>query len=131
MSLCCHLPEHRVLRHVAQHVVHPPHVPLEGEPEAAEVDRPAHRRPRGGFLRDRHGAGVLLVDDDVELAEELDGLEVLAAAEPVRHPLPFLARVVEVEHRRHRVHAQAVERGTRRARTARSTSRKLRTSWRP
>ena len=44
----------------------------------------------------------------LQLADEVDGLEVLAAAEAVRHPLPFLARVVEIEHRGHRVHAQAV-----------------------
>ncbi len=45
----------------------------------------------------------------VQLAQEVDGVEVLAAAEPVRHPLPFRARVVEVEHRRDRVDAQAVD----------------------
>ena len=52
---------------------------------------------------------MLGVDDGVELAQELDGLEVLPAAELVGHPLPFLAGVVEVEHRRHRVDPQAVD----------------------
>ena len=47
--------------------------------------------------------------DVVQLAQEIDGLEVLAAAVPVRHPLARLARVVEVQHRRHGVHAKAVD----------------------
>ena len=32
-------PVHRVLRHVVERVVHPAHVPLEAEAEAAVVDR--------------------------------------------------------------------------------------------
>ena len=45
----------------------------------------------------------------VELLQERDRLEILAAAEAVRHPLALLARVVEVEHRRDRVDAQPVD----------------------
>ena len=41
--------------------------------------------------------------------QERDGLEVLAAAELVRHPLARLARVVEVEHRGDGVDAQPVD----------------------
>ena len=52
--------------------------------------------------------GTRRCDDLVQLAEERDRLEVLAAAVVVRHPLARLARVVEVEHRGDRVHAQAV-----------------------
>ena len=36
---------HRVLGHERQRVVHPAHVPLEREPEAAVVDRPRDARP--------------------------------------------------------------------------------------
>ena len=53
--------------------------------------------------------GTLALDQHVQLLEELDRLEVLAAAELVRHPLAGLARVIEIEHRRHRVDAQAVD----------------------
>ena len=48
-------------------------------------------------------------DDAGEVLEERDGFEVLAATELVGDPLPRLARVVEVQHRRHRVHPQAVD----------------------
>ena len=53
--------------------------------------------------------GLAAVDHLVHLLEERHGVEVLAAAELVRHPLAFLARVVEVEHRRDGVHAYAVD----------------------
>ena len=46
--------------------------------------------------------------DLVHLLQERDRVEVLAPAELVRHPLALLARVVEVEHRRDGVDAQAV-----------------------
>ena len=45
----------RILVHVLEDVVHPAHVPLVGEPEAAEVHRPADAGQRRRFLgrRDR------------------------------------------------------------------------------
>ena len=54
-------------------------------------------------------AGLLGVRQGVQRAQEVDRLEVLAPAVLVRDPLPRLARVVEVQHRRDRVHAQAVD----------------------
>src|SRR3546814_8310233 len=44
-----------------------------------------------------------------DLLEERDGLEVGVAAVDVGRPLPVLAGVVEVEHRRDGVHPQAVD----------------------
>ena len=49
------------------------------------------------------------VDVLVELAQEADRLEVLAAAEDVRDPVVALTRVVAVEHRGDGVDAQAVD----------------------
>ena len=102
-------PVRRVERHVAQAVVHPAHVPLEAETQAAQVRRPAHGRPGGRFLRDGHDARKLPVGHLVETLEEIDRLQVLASAELVGNPLPGLARVVEVEHGGHGVHPQAVD----------------------
>ena len=99
----------RILPGVVEHVVHPAHVPLVGEAEAAEMHRAGHAGPRGRLLRDHRHAGMLGADQPIQLLEELDRLEVLAPAEPVRHPLPRLARVIEIQHRRHRVDAQAVD----------------------
>ena len=41
--------------------------------------------------------------------EKIDRFEIFSAAKLVRHPLAFLARVIEVEHRSHGIDAQAVE----------------------
>ena len=49
------------------------------------------------------------VDDLVEALYEGDRLKVLVAAEPVRDPFSRLPRVVEVEHRGHRIDPQPVD----------------------
>ena len=99
----------RVLGEVLQRVVHPAHVPLHAEAEAADVGGPRHHRPRGRLLRDRLHVRLLLVHLGVEAAKQLDRVQVLAAAELVGHPLALLTRVVEIEHRCHRVHAQSID----------------------
>ena len=40
-------PVNRIDAHVVQEIVHPAHVPFEAEPEAAEISRTRHTRPRG------------------------------------------------------------------------------------
>ncbi len=65
--------------------------------------------PGGRFLGDGDHAGRRAVGDLVHAPQEVDGVEVLVAAVAVRHPFAGLARVVEVEHRRDGVDAQAVE----------------------
>ena len=94
---------------IAQRVVHPAHVPLEREAEPALLDRARHAGPRRRLLGDREAARLFQRDRVVQLAEEVDRLEVLAAAVAVREPLPRLAAVVEVEHRGDGVDAQAVD----------------------
>ena len=99
----------RVVLEVLERVVHPAHVPLEAEAEPAQVGRPRDARPRGRLLGRRDHARLAREQHLVELLEELDGVEVLAAAELVRHPLALLARVVEVEHRGDGVDPDAVD----------------------
>ena len=100
---------HRILTHVAQGVVHPAHVPLQAEAQAATAGRCRHAGPRRGLLGDHDDPRVVAVGGGVGLLDELDRLQVLAPAVLVGAPLTVLARVVEVEHRGHRVHAQAVD----------------------
>ena len=97
-----------VEREIFERIVHPAHVPLEAEAEPAQEDRAADARPRGGFLGDHHDAGVEAVHVLVELLDERDRVEVLAAAEYVGNPFALAARVVEVDHRGDGVNAQAV-----------------------
>ena len=94
---------------VAQRVVHPAHVPLEAETETPVVDGPGHPGPGGRLLGDHHDAGLASVVVLVDPLQQLDGLEVLVAAVLVRHPLPGLTGVVQVEHRGDGVDPQAVD----------------------
>ena len=98
----------RVVLEVAERVVHPPHVPLEPEAEPAEVGRARDARPGRRLLGRRDHAGLARVDELVQLLQERDRVEILAAAELVRTRLTGLARVVEVEHRGDRVDPQSV-----------------------
>ena len=82
---------------------------LKPKPEATQVGRPGDTRPGCGFLGDHGRSRVEAEDHLVDLFEEIHRLEVLPAAEPVRHPLPLPAGVVEVEHRRHGVDPEAVD----------------------
>ena len=51
---------------------------------------------------------MLAVGQRIELAEKVDRVEILTAAELIRHPLSLVPRVVEIQHRRHRIHPNAV-----------------------
>ena len=52
--------------------------------------------------------GKLRVGDVIEFFQKLDGLEIFASAELVGNPFALLARVIEIKHGGHGVHAQAV-----------------------
>ena len=52
---------------------------------------------------------MLFIDFLIETAEELDRLQVLASAEFIRDPFSLFAGIIEVEHRRNRIHPQAVD----------------------
>src|SRR6185503_20585470 len=44
----------------------------------------------------------------VQLLQQRNRFEILASTKLVRHPLPFLAAVVEIEHRRHCIDTQSI-----------------------
>jgi len=81
---------------------------LKPKPKSADVRRPRDGRPGRRLLGGRDDARLACVHELVQLLEERHRVEVLASAERVRHPLAFLARVVEVEHRGDGVDANAV-----------------------
>ena len=85
--------------------MHPAHVPLQAEPEAAGEHRPAHTRISGRLLGDRHDAGELAVQLDVHVLEELDRLDThlseirstLNRKEPIGRRLDFLMQELNRE----------------------------------
>ena len=115
---------------VAQRVVHPAHVPLHAEAEAADIDG-CDTPPQAvdsSAIGEHAGEGS--VQMHVEILEELDRLEVLAAAVVVGNPLARFARIVEVEHRGDGIDAQAVN-VIRSSQNRALDIRKSRTSLRP
>ena len=48
-------------------------------------------------------------DPGVDVAQEIDGLEVLVAAMTVRNPFAGLARIVQIQHRGDRIDAQRID----------------------
>jgi len=99
----------RVHRHVAQRVVHPPHVPFEPEAEPADIDRPRHHRPGGRFLGRGRRAGRFPEHQLVHPPQKGDRVEVLAAAEHVGDPFPRIAAVIEIQHRGDRIDPDPVD----------------------
>src|ERR1035441_5474779 len=99
----------RVVAEVEERVMHPAHVPLEREAQSAQVGWTRYLWPGGGLFGNGHHAGEFSVREGIELADEINGLKVLAPAILVGNPLPRLARIIEVEHRGHRIDPQAVD----------------------
>ena len=103
------LPEKGIDLEVVEGVVHPPHVPFQREAQAAFIDWMRHARPRGALLSHRNHAGMQRMHGMIQLLEKGHRFEILTTSEAVAQPLPPLAPVVEVQHRSHRVHAQAID----------------------
>ena len=95
--------------HVVQGVVHPAHVPLVVEAQAAVLRRVGHERPRGGLLGHHHHVGVMGLYGAVDLTNKRAGVQVLLGTVLVEL---LLARIVdakvEVQHAGNAVHANAV-----------------------
>ena len=95
--------------HVVQGVVHPAHVPLVVEAQAAVLWRIGHERPRGGLLGHHHHVGVVCLHGAVDLTDKRAGVQVLLGSVLVEL---LLARIVdakvEVQHAGHAIHANAV-----------------------
>ena len=87
-----------IVREIFERIVHPAHVPFEAEAEASEIDWAGDGRPGSGFFGDGENAGEFAVGDFVHAFNEVDGVEIFAAAELIGDPLAGFAGVVEIEH---------------------------------
>ncbi len=126
------LAKHRIELHVLERVVHPAHVPFEAESEAAHArwgGTPWARRSiprRSSRHPDDRGRPPRSARAGNSIASRFSRPPIA-----VRNPFALLARVVEVEHRGHRIDPHAVDVIMLRTRTRADDSRKLRTSLRP
>ena len=87
----------RVVRHVAQRVVHPAHVPFVVETQSPIACRLRHPRPGRGLLSYHQCARETLFDDVIQMAQKIDGLEIFPAAIAIRDPLAFASCVVAIQ----------------------------------
>ena len=95
--------------HVVQGVVHPAHVPLVVEAQAAVLRRIGHERPRGGLLGHHHHVREVSLHGAVDLADKRAGIQVLLGSVLVELLLPrIIDAKVEIQHTGHAVHANAV-----------------------
>ena len=80
-----------VLRHVLQRIVHPAHVPLQAEAQAAHIGGSRNHRPRRGLLGNGEHAGVARVNQLVHALQQCNGGQVFPAAVLIGNPLAALA----------------------------------------
>ena len=103
------LAEQRVDLHVAEHVVHPAHVPFVVETEAALMGRPGHAGPGRRFLGDHQRRRMSGENRRVQLAQKVDRFQVLAAAMLVGPPVAGSAGEIQIQQVGDCVHPQPVQ----------------------
>ena len=72
--------------HVLQEVVHPSHVPLQGESQAVVLRLAGNLRPCGGFLGDHHCSVIPSQIHCIQVLEELNRFKVLIVAVFIGNP---------------------------------------------
>ena len=103
------LAEQGIHGHVAQHIVHPAHVPLIIEAQAADVDRFGDKRPSRRFFGDHEGLRKFFKDGRIEMAQKVDGFQIFPAAVLIGLPFSVGMAVVEIQHIGYGVDAKAVD----------------------
>src|SRR6266508_6318871 len=73
-------PMDRILLHVFEGVMHPTHVPLEAETEAADVTRSRNHRPGSRFLGDGLHVWMVSINRFIQAAQKFNGLDIFPAA---------------------------------------------------
>ena len=95
--------------HVVQGVVHPAHVPLVVEAQAAVLRRVGHKRPCSGLLGHHHHVWIVCLNSAVDLTDKRAGVQIFLGTVLVELLLPRIVDAkVEVQHAGHAVHANAV-----------------------
>src|SRR4029077_18464788 len=89
--------------------MHPAHIPLHTETQPTHIGRPRDHWPRRGLFCDGLDSRMLFVSLGVELAQKINGFEILTSTKFVRNPLAGLARVVEIKHGSDRIYPQAID----------------------
>src|ERR1700676_106701 len=88
--------------------MHPAHVPLESKSEASEVRGPRDLRPSGGLFSDHHHVWKSFVNALVHGSQKMNRVYIFLPTIAIRYPLTVTLSVIEIQHRRDRIDAKAV-----------------------
>ena len=100
--------EHRIIVHIAQEVIHPSHIPLEIKSKPVILHRTRHLRPGCRLLCNQERSVLALLKNGIQMLQKLYCLQVFLSAVDVRHPLSVIFSIIQIQHRGHCVHADAV-----------------------
>ena len=90
-------PIYGVEGHIAQHIVHPAHVPFEVEAQSADIRWLCDQRPCSGLLGYHKSVGVLAEHSFIEVLEELYRFKVLIAAIYVSNPFTRFPVIIKIK----------------------------------
>ena len=102
-------PVYGIFFHILKKIVHPAHIPLEGESEAVPVHASGDAFPFRRFLGEREHASVRSLKDGIHMLEKFHRFDVFPSAILVGEPFPILSAIVKIEHARHGVNPYAVD----------------------
>ncbi len=101
-------PMHGIVSQVGQRIVHPAHVPLEAKAQAAQIGWTRDRWPGRGLFGIGLNARLRPISGLIEAAQKRDRPQIFPAAIAVGNPFARLTRIVQIQHRSDRIHAQTV-----------------------
>ncbi len=95
--------------HIFTVIVHPSHIPLEGETKSSILRIGCYFRPGRRLLGNRHDTGMCTVNNGIQVLEKLNRIKVFIAAVLVCNPLSVLLAIVKIKHGSHSVHSESVD----------------------
>jgi len=98
----------RISLHIAQHVMHPAHIPLHAEAQTTQPAGACHLRPGCRFFCDDHRAGIFNMGQMIKFTEKVDGFKVFSAAVFIWQPFTFLSGIVQIKHGSYGIYPQSV-----------------------
>ena len=109
----CHLimikfTEIRIQLHIFQEIVHPSHIPFQGESQAVIFCLAGYHRPCGRFLRNHDSSMISSENNRIQMLEEFNGFQVLVSTVFIGNPLTVFFTVIQIEHGCNRVYTETV-----------------------
>ena len=101
----------RIFMDIAEHIIHPAHVPLVVETECKPViiGAAGNVSPCGTFFCDHRCFGANAVNSIVEFLEEVNSRKIFSAAVHIGNPFAVLTVIIEIKHGSNSIHTDTVK----------------------